>query len=152
MSPVQLTSGWVTVGAAKCSFRCARGLCRVPLSKCPFAERTFAPRNASVTRTRGTKPAHAAGRTKSLTPVLQPPSERPTVFPGQAGWWQCTEMAQDEAWFPDTVAPIVLCGSGCTQERICPLLGKVTQAPLAADTASSVSVPIQKSCVIQARG
>lgn len=98
---------FVTVGAAKCWFRCARVLCRVPLSKCSFAEHVFTPRNASVKSTRGAKPARAAGRTKSLTSVLQTPNEKsrrgkkPTVFPGQAGWWQCTEIVWDVAWFLD---------------------------------------------------
>lgn len=47
------------------------------------------------------------GVVSSLTPVLQSPNEnfrrgeKPT-FPGQAGWCQCTEMVQDEAWFLDT--------------------------------------------------
>lgn len=48
-------------------------------------------------------------------------------------------------WTQGIVAPAVLCGSECTQQRISPLLGKVAQAPLAADMALSVSVSIQKS-------
>lgn len=64
--------GEVTVGAAKFWFRCARVLWRVPFSKCPFAEHIFTPRSASV---KSAKPAHAAGWTKSLTPVLKSPSE-----------------------------------------------------------------------------
>lgn len=99
---------FVAVGAAKCRFRCARVLCRILLSKCSFAEHIFTPRNASVKSIRGAKPAHAAGKTKSLTPVLQSPNEnsvrgkKPTIFPGQVGWWQCTEMVQDEALFLHT--------------------------------------------------
>lgn len=115
---------------AKCWFRRARVLCRVPLSKCSFAEHIFTPRNASVKSTEGAKPEHAAGRTKSLTPVLHHlmrilgEGKKPTVFPGQAGWWQCTEVVQDEAWFLDTGNSSPSCAM-----RISPLLGRVTEVP-----------------------
>lgn len=50
--------------------------------------------------------------------------KKPTVFPGQAGWWQCTEVVQDEAWFLDTGNSSPSCAM-----RISPLLGRVTEAP-----------------------
>lgn len=104
--PLQLI--FVTMSAAKCWFRCACVLCRVPLSKCSFANHIFALRNTSVKSTGVLNQHMLAGRTKSLTPVLQSPIEnsgrgkKPTISPGQAGWWQCTERVQGEAWFLDT--------------------------------------------------
>lgn len=78
----------------------SQAFCEIPFRKCSFAERVFAPRS-EVCQAR----ALLAGQASN--PVLKSSSEharrqKKTVLPSQAGWWQCTEMAQDGAWFLDT--------------------------------------------------